>query len=184
MLRLVPYTGNHSREWNQFVAQSRTPHFLFDRNYMEYHSDRFTDCSYLAYDDLKLVALFPASRSDDIVASHGGLTFGGFLTDKSVRTVTMLGLFDELLNQLIQDGVKSLVYKPIPHFYQSYPSDEDLYALFRTDATLVRRDVSTTILVSHRFTASKGRKSTLKKAVSMGFVVQESKNFANFMELE
>ena len=39
------YDPSMSDEWNRFVASARNATFLFDRGYMEYHSDRFRDAS-------------------------------------------------------------------------------------------------------------------------------------------
>ena len=38
------YSSERSAEWNEFVKNSKNGTFLFDRNYMDYHSERFTDC--------------------------------------------------------------------------------------------------------------------------------------------
>ena len=49
---------------------------MFDRNYMDYHKDRFKDHSLLFYNDGKLIALLPMSEHDEMLVSHGGLTYG------------------------------------------------------------------------------------------------------------
>ena len=43
------YTPSLADEWNAFVAQSKNGTVLFDRRYMDYHADRFSDCSLLFY---------------------------------------------------------------------------------------------------------------------------------------
>ena len=42
------YTTGHKAEWDDFVARSRNGTFLLQRGYMDYHSDRFRDCSWMA----------------------------------------------------------------------------------------------------------------------------------------
>ena len=44
-------TSNLKQVWNEFLYNSRTPMFMFDRNFMEYHSDRFIDYSLLFYEE-------------------------------------------------------------------------------------------------------------------------------------
>ena len=72
------YTAAYHRDWNDFVNESSNGTFLFLREYMEYHADRFTDYSLLIYDENRLLALLPANRQGDVLYSHAnrGL-FGG-----------------------------------------------------------------------------------------------------------
>ena len=51
MFEIVRYTADKAKEWNQFVAESKNGTFLFDRHYMDYHSDRFQDYSLMFYRD-------------------------------------------------------------------------------------------------------------------------------------
>ena len=77
MIEIHRYTAAYHRDWNDFVSESSNGTFLFLREYMEYHADRFTDYSLLVYDGNKLLALLPANRSGDVLYSHAGLTYGG-----------------------------------------------------------------------------------------------------------
>jgi len=49
-------TAGKADEWNAFVAKSKNGTFLFDRRYMDYHADRFSDHSLMCYHDGKLFA--------------------------------------------------------------------------------------------------------------------------------
>ena len=49
MFRIVRYDATHHDEWNRSVAKARNATFLFYREYMDYHSDRFKDHSLLFY---------------------------------------------------------------------------------------------------------------------------------------
>ena len=93
-LNVVPYGPELRDAWNARVASSKNGTFLFDRGYMDYHAARFADASLVVYDDAAPVALFPASRAGDVVSSHGGLTYGGFVTGDDMTAEQMLGVFD------------------------------------------------------------------------------------------
>ena len=67
MIEIHRYTAAYHRDWNDFVSESSNGTFLFLREYMEYHADRFTDYSLLVYDGNKLLALLPANRSGDVL---------------------------------------------------------------------------------------------------------------------
>ena len=145
MFRLVRYTPDRQREWDDFVARSKNGVFLFRRDYMDYHADRFDDHSLMAYQGGQLIAVLPANRAGDALVSHGGLTYGGFVTGDRARAAGALGLFAALLDHARDVGMRAVVYKPVPHIYHRAPAEEDLYALFRFGARLLRRDVSSAI---------------------------------------
>ena len=89
------YSMEKLSSWNEFAANAKNRHFMFQRGYMEYHEDRFEDCSLMIYDDkARLVALLPATKDGDMCVSHGGLTFGGFLVDARMSVEMMLLVFD------------------------------------------------------------------------------------------
>ena len=50
-MRLERYTAENAAAWNGFAAAAKNAHFMHQRGYMEYHTDRFTDHSVMAYDD-------------------------------------------------------------------------------------------------------------------------------------
>ena len=54
MFEIRRYTADRADEWNLFVAASKNGTFLFDRRFMDYHSDRFRDHSLMVYRDGRL----------------------------------------------------------------------------------------------------------------------------------
>lgn len=175
------YSVDRMREWNRFVEDSKNPHFFFQRNYLEYHGDRFQDFSLMVYDKKdSLLAVLPANLSGDTLFSHQGLTFGGFIVSDSMRTETMVGIFEELIAFLKLHNIKNLIYKCIPYVYHKKPAEEDRYALFLNDAKLIRRDVTSTIYLGEEVRYSKGRKWTINKAKKENIEVSESKDLSSF----
>lgn len=143
--RFAAYTPADAPAWNAFVAASRNATFLFDRGYMDYHAQRFADASLLVYETRapggeRLVALLPANREGDVLASHAGLTYGGLLLGESAGAQMVLHLMRALQAHLHAQGVRELHYKAIPAPYHRRPCQEDLYALWRCGAELLRRD--------------------------------------------
>src|SRR5437660_5256996 len=173
MVSVVPYQEKHKRLWDDFLSQSKNGMFLFRRDYMEYHADRFADYSLMFYAGERLIAVMPANRDGDLVVSHGGLTFGGVVSDKAMKASVMLEVFAALRAHLIESGLKSLIYKAVPHIYHQSPAEEDLYALFRHNAKMVRRDISSAILLKDKLPFSKGRKWAIKQAQKHGLEVRK-----------
>ena len=136
MIDVLLYSKERQIEWDDFIDTSKNGTFMLKRGYIEYHSDRFTDFSLMFYEDGKLIALMPASLHGKEVRSHGGLTYGGIISDRKMTMSKMLEIFDALKNFLKEKYISKLLYKRVPSVYFSYPSDEDLYALFRNNAKL------------------------------------------------
>ncbi|XHH09329.1 MAG: GNAT family N-acetyltransferase [Candidatus Bathyarchaeia archaeon] len=182
-VRILQYTPDHQREWDSYVDQSRNGVFLFNRNYMDYHADRFKDHSLMFYRKNKLAGLFPANIKDDALQSHGGLTFGGVIVGCSTKTLAMLQIFDALLSYCRRNGFKTVFYKAVPYIYHSVPTNEDLYALFRYNARLVARNASSCISLHSSHPFSDGRKYSINKALKNGLVVKQTDDLDSFMQL-
>lgn len=185
MIKTKLYTCEDKTIWEDFLAGAKNAHFFFHRDYMEYHKDRFEDFSLLFYDDKeRLLALFPATKHGTTIISHGGLTFGGFLVGQRMSAGLMLNTMEAMKQFLSENGFTELIYKCIPYIYCNYPAEEDRYALFRLDATLVRRDVSAAICLPRRYKYQKGRTWMVNRGKKNGIRVRESKDFDSFMSLE
>lgn len=184
-IKVIGYDPERKSAWDGFVARAKNGVFLFHRDYIEYHADRFPDASLMFYGpEGQLLALLPAAIRDGMMSSHAGLTFGGVVSDNSMKASVMLEIFDAMRANLIERGLKGLVYKAVPHIYHRLPAEEDLYALYRIDAKLVRRDISSAILLKEKLSFSKGRKWALKQAQKHGLEVRKSDDFRAFMAIE
>ena len=184
MISVRRFSDDDITLWNEFNAHAKNGLFLFDRGYMGYHQDRFVDESLLFFDDDELVALLPASRHESELRSHGGLTFGGFVVDSNMKQHRMIECFKVLTNYSSENSISSITYKAIPYIYHYQPSQEDLYALWRMNGQLVRRDVSSTIDLRYPIKMPKGRKAQISRARREGVVVADSCDYDRFIELE
>ncbi|KPH90385.1 GNAT family acetyltransferase [Pseudoalteromonas undina] len=181
MYSVKRYEKNNETIWNEFVSLAKNGHFFFHRKYLEYHEDRFLDYSLMIFDDKdSLIALLPANIAEETVYSHQGLTFGGLITKTSVKQIVVINALNAIVDFLSKQNVTRLVYKAIPSIYHIIPSDEDLYALFRVGAKLVRRDVSSSINLNNQLTYSKGRKWLVKKAKSSGAEITKVDDIKSF----
>ena len=87
------------------MAGSKNGTFLFDRQYMDYHADRFADHSLMFYRDEALCALLPANELDATLYSHQGLTYGGLVTDLNMTAADVMRLFADLNGYLHSVGI-------------------------------------------------------------------------------
>ncbi len=183
-IRVARYRPEDKTSWDSFVASSKNGTFLFYRDYMDYHADRFEDHSLIVSDAKgQVMALLPGNSEDSVLVSHGGLTYGGFITDECMRVLQMLDIFQATRFYLKQNGFMRLHYKTIPHIYHRIPAEEDSYALFQNGAILHRRDVSTVAIpaLEPRFQAR--RRRCIKKARKAGVSWGASEDYASFWEI-
>lgn len=183
MLEIIRYSDGRRDEWNSFLPNSRNGLFMFHRDYVEYHSDRFIDHSLMIYEGKQLVALLPANLEEKALASHSGLTFGGFITNREMTVPTMLEIFDQLMHYLTAQSINRLIYKCIPYIYHSIPAEEDRYALFRKGARLFRRDVTSAVLLSEKVRFQEIRRRCIKKAKSASLQVKKVDDFKSYWDI-
>ncbi len=181
---IAVYDSSKKEKWNNFVADSKNGVFLFNRDYMEYHQNRFKDHSLMFYNNSRLVALLPANIENGALYSHGGLTFGGVISDYSMKTPLMLSIFCALIAHCQSIGIKEVVYKTVPYIYHSAPSDEDLYALFVCNAKLMARNVSSSVYQPKLSKFNSNREDNIRKAKKNNLTVRESSDFDSFMKIE
>ena len=134
-VEVIRYTSAHEPLWDAFVRASRNGVFLFERQYIDYHSDRFPDHSLLFFDvSHRLVAVLPATEltesGERVISSHGGLTFGGFVLSPEARSRDVLRIFDAALAYMRHLGFARFVYKAVPDIYHQLPSEVEVYALW------------------------------------------------------
>lgn len=166
-MQVIRYTPDKKHEWDEFVNSSKNGTFILRRSYMDYHGDRFEDCSFMFYDQKKLIALLPGNIAGTTFLSHQGLTYGGFILSVMATAGQVLDALTGLLHYLQSNRLATkMVYRAIPYIYHRYPAQEDLYALFRCNAKLIERKISSTILQENLQPFRKLRKRQIKKAAN------------------
>ncbi|MBR4243747.1 MAG: GNAT family N-acetyltransferase [Bacteroidaceae bacterium] len=175
-MEIQQYTNVMAAEWDAFVGKSKNGTFLLERQFMDYHSDRFTDCSLMVYEDNELIGLFPANWDEGThhVYSHQGLTYGGLILSSEVTQHQVLQMMQAIFLWYIDFlQARSLTYKPIPYIYSTCAAEEDLYALFRANAKLTARGVSSVVEMDNPLKLRKLRIRGAKKAIDAGFYIDK-----------
>jgi hypothetical protein len=182
-LEIRRYAPAFADEWNQFVAASKNGTFLFDRRYMDYHSDRFSDHSLMIFRRGKLYALLPANVDGDTLYSHQGLTYGGLLMDERATAAEVVEIFKLLNAMLRSEGIRKIVYKPVPWIYHQQPAEEDLYAIVEVCDVRLTRSLSSTISREHQNVWYRIRQGGAQKAKQTGVVIEETEDYQPFWQI-
>lgn len=174
------YQPQDSSIWNTFISVAKNATFLFDRNFMDYHSDRFQDYSLMVFDGEKLVAVLPANRVDDTVFSHQGLTYGGLVLSNKAKLSAVIAIFKNLLQFLHENAIEKLLVKSIPTIYSDYFSEELEYCLFIVQAKLTRRDALSVLDLTKKNAIDSNRMEGVKRGIKNELVVKEETSFDLF----
>ena len=183
-MRIEMYNPDYKQSWDKFIEASKNGIFLFYRDYMEYHVDRFQDNSLIAFDnENKIIAVLPAHKADNVLLSHGGLTYGGWITNFEMKTPLMLEIFSELIKYLKENNFIKLLYKTIPNIHHLIPAEEDRYALFLANAKLVCRNVLTIVELKNKLPFQTRRIRSIKKAINAGLEVRLTDDYENYWKI-
>lgn len=185
-METIRYTEEYKAAWNELVKNSRNGTFLIDRDYMDYHKERFVDCSLLFQDKEQIIGVLPANwqEQDRTVYSHQGLTYGGIILRKNVTALQVMEMLDEAIAFFkTQLGAVNFIYRPVPVIFHSYPSQEDLYYLFTKNVTLRKRQLSCCISQENPLAFTHSRKTGLHKAIRNGLTVRRDINPYQFWEV-
>ena len=140
----------------------------------------------MVYDERDcLIAVLPAHRIDNRIISHGGLSYGGFLTDRGMTASLMLQIFSKASAFLMDQEIDFVDYRPVPHIYHQCPAEEDLYALFLSGATMYKRVLVSAISRDEAVRPSPGgrRNRRKRKALRLGIEVRESRQWSEYWSL-
>jgi len=167
--------------WDRFLLQPSNGTFLHTRKYLSYHEDRFKDASFLVYDENTLVGLIPiAARREDprTAICHPGISYGGVIHSGALLGQSMIITLELLIAELANKGFTSFNYKPIPYIYNSFPAQDDVYALHQLGARISRSDLSSTIAICSQ------RKISSKKVKSLANFPSNFEFRSGFVEIE
>lgn len=180
MIQILRYSTGFKKQWDDLIRISRNGSFLFYRDYMDYHVDRFIDCSFLIFRKGKLEGVLPGNIDGNCFFSHQGLTYGGFVTTTRISTSEMVEVFNILNKELKNIGINEVVYKSIPLIYHTIPAQEDIYALFLNKAVKIGCNISSTIFQNNKIRFNESRRGGIRKSIRESIQISESNDFYTF----
>lgn len=168
--------------WNEFIAQAKNATFLFHRDFMEYHEDRFEDFSLLVFDNHKLVAILPANKQGNFVYSHQGLTYGGLVFSAKLKGEKVELILDTILTFFKENAIKTFYYKPIPGFYFLEGNAEIDFFLFKRDAILDRKEMNLAVNLELPLQISKSKLKHFRRVENLDLDIFEEEDFESFWD--
>jgi len=180
-MTIVPYTKEYLDKWNEFILHSENGNFLFHRNFMEYHQDRFRDASVLVINDKQHIkAVFPANIKDKTIYTHQGLTYGGLILQNRKHIQELIRYFYNVVVYYKNQGIEKIIYKPVPNYIAQKPCDAEHFIMNIIHADLFRVDTSFVTHLQEPIVLQERRKRSIKKAEKNPIDIQIDNRFDIF----
>ncbi|AWK04978.1 FemAB family protein [Flavobacterium crocinum] len=176
------YNHDYFSIWNDFIDQSKNGTFLFHRDFMEYHKDRFEDFSLLIFEEEKLKAILPTNIKGNIVYSHQGLTYGGLVFSSKLNAEKVELILDEILLFLRGNKIETFYYKPISDFYFSSGNKETEFFLLKRGAVLERKEMNLAVNLSVPLKISRSKLKHFRRIENLDLDIIEEEDFNPFWE--
>jgi len=175
------YKKEDKEIWDDFINHSKNSTFLFKRDFMDYHKDRYEDCSLMVFEKNIPIAALPAHRiNENTIASHFGLSYGGIILRKTETLHNTLKIVYKILYVLKSHQIEKIIYKSFHKFYNSIGSEEITYAKFLIKAKLTVRQFSSVINLNDKLKMNKTRLRLARRAMKMGVIIKEVETFDDY----
>lgn len=174
------YNQSDKEQWNNFLRDAKNGTFLFQRDFMEYHSDRFEDYSLIVLKKNKPVGLLPANIDGDEIYSHQGLSYGGLILKKTVKFKEVAIILRSILKFLDETGIPTLNIKQTPRIYHQLPCDEMDWLLNLLEAEVSRTDLLSVIDNRNPLKIASNRMEGVKKGINQNLRIEETDDFQEF----
>ena len=182
MLEIIKYDANkHKILWDSFVLKSNNGTIFHSRKFLSYHKERnFQDCSFLFQNKNNIEALFTGAIIDDVLYSHPGASFGGFIYNQ-LSFEFGSKIVELLLEFAQQNNLKEIVIVPTPFIYYNQYNEVIEYCLYIKGFSVIEYYMSSFVnLESNLLDQLHNRKKRYIKKMEGEIEIELSKDLDSF----
>ena len=182
MLEIIKYDANkHKILWDSFVLKSNNGTIFHSRKFLSYHKERnFQDCSFLFQNKNNIEALFTGAIIDDVLYSHPGASFGGFIYNQ-LSFEFGSKIVELLLEFAQQNNLKEIVIVPTPFIYYNQYNEVMEYCLYIKGFSVIEYYMSSFVnLESNLLDQLHNRKKRYIKKMEGEIEIELSKDLDSF----
>lgn len=118
MITINKYESRELNEWDEFIDASNNGTIFQKQSFITYHIDRkFVDHSLIIKNNSNILAVFPAAIKNNVLYSHPGSSYGGFVIAQDVEFSVINDIILELDNYCINNSFKSIFLINSPSIY-------------------------------------------------------------------
>lgn len=174
------YQSSDYETWNSFVKVAKNATFLFHRDFMEYHADRFTDFSLMIFDGIQLVAVIPGNKADNVFYSHQGLTYGGIVVKENLGGEKIEEILKATLIFLTNNCFSYFRIKSFPFFNDEMINQNLDYFLWKSDAKIYERNMNLVIDLKKEINIAKSKRKKYVQNLSLPVEFVKEASFESF----
>lgn len=143
MLEIIKYDENkHAALWDSFIWKSNNGTIFHTREFLTYHQDRnFQDCSFIFQNKNNIEALFTGAIIDNVLYSHPGASFGGFIYNE-LSFESGSKIVDLLVDFAQQKNLKEIIIIPTPFIYYNKYNEVMEYCLYIKGCNIIEYYIS------------------------------------------
>lgn len=168
--------------WNAFINDATNATFLFHRDFMEYHKDRFEDYSLLIFEQSKLIAVLPANKVGNSIYSHQGLTYGGLVYMPKLKIEKVEKILDLVLCFFKSKQIDNFFLHPIPSFYAGNGNAAVDFFLIKKGAHLYRKEMNLVAHLNQKISISKSKLKHFRRIEMLDLEIVQETNFQPFWD--
>lgn len=193
MLEIESYSSQLQETWDRFVCRSNNGTIFHTRKFLNYHpSDRFSDHSLIFRKNGKIIALFPAAilaeEDGDLLASHPGASFGGFVVPEDINLRRSFDLVENLIEYARAQRFAGIDLTLPPIFYSRKIENYLDFALFKNQFLYRKREISSFVTLDFSpdevLQAFKPEARTaVRRAQKLDITVKKSTDFDAFYRI-
>ena len=192
LISIKKYNNKLQKIWDDFVLQSKYGTIFHNQKFLSYHIEKnFTDFSLMFYEKNILIAVLPAclinKNKKNILVSHSGASFGGFLVKKEG-----FDLYNKILFSFEKHCVKNKIHKlkiiPTPSYYSNKADSLFDYVSYLHDYKVSEKYISHIIYLKNKKALNcfnQRKKRYLKNFLinNPELKTEETKDFSGFYKL-
>jgi len=178
------YQSQSAKIWNDFINRSANGTFLHQRDYMDYHAERFTDFSLMIYEGEKLKAVLPAHRIKNVLYAHNGLTYSDFIFHFKAKLEHKIAIIQTALQYLNEHDITKLYIKTIPFIFGKITDQSNEYIYHQLQAGLISVKPFFVYLKRNEIKPNRNRLKNIKKLAMQDYkIVQGKEKLSDFWKL-
>lgn len=183
-MEILKYEINLKKSWDTFIDESDVSSFLLKRDFIEYHSHIYEECSLLVKNGEELILIIPACRIGDKFSSFHFLTYGGFILPRKNHDIQILkSVFVEVIKFIKEElNLKYIVVKRIPFFYYKNPNEDDLFFFTQLDFKVIYKDLSSVMKIDYDLFPQK-KSYNHRKAIRDGLIMSISNTSERILDM-
>ncbi len=128
-MKVVEYTKDKMKEWDDFVLNSNNGTMFHLQKFLSYHPEgKFKWRHLMFYEGTKLIAVLPGTLVNGVYESPIGASYGSFVT-KDIKFKTSMELVSALLEYAKTNSIKEIILTPPPLIYEENPNQNIEFAM-------------------------------------------------------